>query len=192
MKHKFYLPRSKNKILVAAVIGAIGLILAQFSDYNLASITPHQGILEGEVIKVYDGDTITLRAQGKQHKIRLYGLDAPEIAQSFGKESREYLLGLCPLQAKAQVKIKDSDKYGRIVGIVLCPDTKPKNPASKSTNKNYIDVNAALVKHGYAWAYEDYTKAYVPLELYARIHKLGLWAQGNPIRPSVYRRQSKQ
>ena len=184
------IPISKKllTLILAALLGVIG---AQFSDYNLASIMPHQGILEGEIIKVYDGDTITLRTQGKQHKIRLYGLDAPEIAQSFGKESREYLLGL-PLQAKAQVKIKDSDKYGRIVGIVLCPDTNPNNPASKSTNKNYIDVNAALVKHGYAWAYEDYTKAYVPLELYARVHKLGLWAQSNPIRPSVYRRQSRQ
>ncbi len=131
------IPISKKllTLILAALLGVIG---AQFSDYNLASITPNKGTIVGAIIKVYDGDTITLQAQGKKHKIRLYGLDAPEIAQSFGVKARDYLLQLCPLHSKALVTIKNTDKYGRIVGIVSCNNT---------------NVNAKLVKDGYAWAY---------------------------------------
>lgn len=167
------IPISKKllTLILAALLGVIG---AQFSDYNLASITPNKGTIDGAIIKVYDGDTITLQAQGKRHKIRLYGLDAPEIAQSFGVKARDYLLQLCPLHTKALVTIKNTDKYGRIVGIVSCNNT---------------NVNAKLVKDGYAWAYQDYTQAYLPLELYARVKNLGLWSEKNPIKPSDYRKQ---
>ncbi len=41
--------------------------------------------LEGRVVRVHDGDTITvLDASRKQYKIRLAGIDAPELNQAFG------------------------------------------------------------------------------------------------------------
>ena len=52
-------------------------------------------ILDGRVVEVADGDTLTvLDAQKKTHKIRLLGIDAPEKAQAFGQKSKESLSGL--------------------------------------------------------------------------------------------------
>ena len=129
------------------------------------------------MIKVYDGDTITLLHNNENLKIRLYGIDAPESNQSYGKESQENLLNLCPLDSQATLKIKDKDKYGRIVGIVQCEG---------------IDVNAKLVENGFAWAYREYSNAYTHLEIKARAEKRGLWKQNNPVKPSEFRKNQKE
>ena len=48
--------------------------------------------LRGKVVSIADGDTITiLDADKKQHKVRLYGIDAPEKAQAFGAKSKAHL-----------------------------------------------------------------------------------------------------
>ena len=104
---------------------------------------------QGEIVKVYDGNTITLVENQEKVKIRLYGLDAPELNQNFGKEAREYLLNLCPLHSQAKVKIINKDKYKRVVGIVYC---------------NTVNVNEKLVENGFAWAYREYSSNYISLE----------------------------
>ena len=126
--------------------------------------------LSGKVIKIYDGDTITIMAKEKI-KVRLFGIDAPELKQEFGKESREHLEELCPLNKEAKIKVVSKDRYKRAVGIVYC---------------NGIEVNANQVESGYAWAYRDYSKKYIPLELNARSKKIGLWSK-KAIEPRVYR-----
>ena len=113
---------------------------------------------QGEIVKVYDGNTITLVENQEKVKIRLYGLDAPELNQNFGKEAREYLLNLCPLHSQAKVKIINKDKYKRVVGIVYC---------------NTVNVNEKLVENGFAWAYREYSKDYVVLENKARKNTMG-------------------
>ena len=48
-----------------------------------------------KVVKVSDGDTITVLTQNKESiKVRLYGIDAPETKQDFGKASKQYLSSL--------------------------------------------------------------------------------------------------
>lgn len=47
--------------------------------------------LSDRVVKVYDGDTITLLIDRTQYKIRLAGIDAPERKQAFGNASRKHL-----------------------------------------------------------------------------------------------------
>ena len=60
----------------------------------LASIC-HAGTISGKVVSVADGDTITvLDADKQQHKIRLEGIDAPEKAQPYGKDSKKALSDL--------------------------------------------------------------------------------------------------
>lgn len=167
----------QSKIIYIGIVIIVIVCVAQFTKYNLATISGNKGILQGQIIKVYDGDTITIKStQNKVHRIRLYGLDAPESFQDFGKESGEYLLKLCPINSKTTIQIKDIDKYKRIVGIVYCKG---------------VEVNSNLVKNGYAWAYAEYSLSYIPLEMYARIRQLGLWKQKNPIRPSTYRKVEK-
>lgn len=53
----------------------------------------HAGALQGKVVGVTDGDTITVLDQSnRQFKIRFAGIDAPEKAQPFGQRAKEHLL----------------------------------------------------------------------------------------------------
>ncbi|TLD86281.1 thermonuclease family protein [Helicobacter sp. MIT 03-1614] len=155
-------------ILILLCLSVIFTIIDKESIFDTLSKE-----ISGKVIKIYDGDTITLLHDNKRLKIRLYGIDAPESNQNYGRESQENLLNLCPLDSQATLKIKDKDKYGRIVAIVLCND---------------INVNAEQVKNGYAWAYREYSNAYTHLEIKARVEKKGLWRQKNPVKPSEFRK----
>ena len=61
----------------------------------LFGLTCHAGTIDGRVVSVADGDTVTvLDADKVQHKIRLSGIDAPEKAQAFGNRSKESLSDL--------------------------------------------------------------------------------------------------
>jgi len=72
--------------------------------------------LEGQVIAVHDGDTITvLDADKKQHKIRLAGIDAPELKQAFGTRARQNLATLVH-QQDVRVEWDKTDRYRRTVG----------------------------------------------------------------------------
>jgi micrococcal nuclease len=67
------------------------------------------------------------------------------------------------------------DRYGRVIGHITAEG---------------IDVNAELVRLGYAWVYRRYSNdaELLRLEEAARAEKLGLWAQSNPIPPWEWRR----
>ena len=78
--------------------------------------------IRGRVVKVADGDTITiLSTPGRagsmtppssaptQHKIRLYGIDAPESHQAFGQKSKQYLSSLV-FGKDVRVAYKSRDK----------------------------------------------------------------------------------
>ena len=50
--------------------------------------------LSGKVVSVHDGDTITILTEEKQVKVRLFGIDAPELKQPFGRKSKEFLASM--------------------------------------------------------------------------------------------------
>jgi endonuclease YncB( thermonuclease family) len=81
--------------------------------------------LEGKVVKVADGDTITILVGTERHRIRLQGIDAPERKQPYGKASGR---SLSALVAGKQVRVEydKRDRYGRIIGVVWVrsPDTR--------------------------------------------------------------------
>ena len=62
----------------------------------LSSLTAQAKFLtpSGKVIKVSDGDTITVLQDKRQIKVRLYGIDAPELKQPYGKKSKQFLSNL--------------------------------------------------------------------------------------------------
>lgn len=137
--------------------------------------------LEGVVVGVTDGDTITVLDNSKtQHKVRLAGIDAPEAHQAFGQRSRQYLASLA-FQKHVTVKWTKRDRYGRIVGKVLVDGN---------------DVNVRLVLAGLAWHYKAYQKEqslsdaalYADMENEARAKRVGLWTDPNPIPPWEWRR----
>ena len=49
---------------------------------------------DAEVIKISDGDTIVVLSGKEQTKVRLYGIDAPELKQPYGKKSKQFLSNL--------------------------------------------------------------------------------------------------
>lgn len=133
--------------------------------------------LFGEVVKVADGDTFTIRMKnGEQIKVRLYGIDAPENGQDFGTKSRQYLNDLCYGKDVSIRKI-GVDQYGRTLGIVYVGD---------------VNVNEKLVRNGLAWYYKQYAKQYYrldSLEQLARKEKLNIWSMKNPVPPHEFRKK---
>lgn len=136
--------------------------------------------LDGTVVKVSDGDTITVLDAAKvQHKIRFYGIDAPESKQAFGQKSKENLATLVAGKA-VHVEEHGTDRYGRTIGEVMV-DGK--------------SANLAQVTGGFAWHYVQYTPKDKPLadaEKAARAAKLGLWADAAPQAPWEFRKAAKK
>ena len=50
--------------------------------------------LSGKVVSIHDGDTITVLQDKQQVKVRLFGIDAPELKQPYGKKSKRFLSNL--------------------------------------------------------------------------------------------------
>jgi endonuclease YncB( thermonuclease family) len=128
----------------------------------------------GRVVKVTDGDTLTVLISRKQIRVRLDGIDAPERGQAFGKRSQQSLAQLCAAKA-AEVIERGTDRYGRTIGRVTCAG---------------IEANSEQVRRGMAWAFKRYVpigSALYELETYARLRRLGLWADAKPVAPWEWR-----
>lgn len=138
--------------------------------------------LTGRVVKVSDGDTITvLDDHHQQHRVRLYGIDTPEKKQAFGRVAGRATASMIAGQVVDVEKI-DHDRYGRTVGII---------------RHNGRTINRELVKAGYAWVYRQYCKipeckAWLRDEAQARAQRLGLWQDRNPAPPWEWRRERKK
>ena len=91
-----------------------------FSVWLLAVLSPvYAAELPGTVVKVHDGDTVTVLDAGKtQHKIRLAGIDAPELSQAFGRVSRQHLTDQVAGRTVV-IEWSKRDRYKRLVGKVL-------------------------------------------------------------------------
>lgn len=132
---------------------------------------------EGKVISVMDGDTVRILVGSKQVKVRLFGIDAPESRQAFGKQSEKELKSLV-WKKEVKVIVKDTDQYGRIVGILYVDG---------------LEVNLEMVRRGMAWVYREFNKdkKYLEAEEIARRSELGLWKDKNPTPPWLFRKSEK-
>lgn len=146
----------------------------------LAALTCTAATIEGRVVGVADGDTITvLDSTNTQHKIRLSGIDAPEKAQAFGNRSKQSLSDLVFSKA-VTVDTDKRDKYKRNVGKVLIDG---------------VDANLEQVKRGMAWHYKAYEReqppadrrAYSDAEDAAKAARRGLWTDVEPVPPWEFR-----
>ena len=127
---------------------------------------------------VIDGDTLAIDGV----RIRLEGIDAPEAGQTCG-QSQAGTLGCGAKAAGALARLADGkpirceqrglDKYGRTLGVCFAGE---------------LELNAWMVRQGYAWAFAKYSTSYVKEEAAARSEKLGIW-QGEALPPWEYRAQ---
>jgi endonuclease YncB( thermonuclease family) len=84
----------------------------------LLATTAHAETLTGRVVKVADGDTITLfDASRVQHKIRISGIDAPERNQQFGNASKKRMSSLT-YGKEAEAICYKRDRYKRLICTV--------------------------------------------------------------------------
>ncbi|WP_305804481.1 thermonuclease family protein [Stenotrophomonas sp. YIM B06876] len=139
----------------------------------LASASAHADF-SGQVVKVADGDTVTVLHNRQQVRVRLGSIDAPEKRQPFGTRSQQHLSSLV-FGKTVRVKEDGKDRYGRTIGVL------------------YVDgsnVNRQMVGAGMAWAYTDYLndKAMPLFEFKARLTRSGLWADAHPVAPWQFRR----
>jgi endonuclease YncB( thermonuclease family) len=132
--------------------------------------------LSGRVVRVADGDTISvLDSDNVQHKVRFFGIDAPERDQPHGDAARDALARMVE-DRSVGVVIVQTDDYGRTVGTVYVDDR---------------NINHALVEKGHAWWYRYYApneRHLEAAEMTARLNSFGLWREENPIAPWDWRR----
>jgi endonuclease YncB( thermonuclease family) len=129
----------------------------------------------GGVVGVKDGDTIEVMRDGKAVAVRLYGIDCPEKKQPYGSVAKKFTAERSFGKTVA-VKIRDTDRYGRIIGDVTLPTG--------------VTLSRELVHNGYAWWYREYAQSdsiLARLELDAQTATRGLWVDPSPIPPWEYR-----
>lgn len=132
-------------------------------------------LLEGTVVHVSDGDTVILRDhKGKKHRIRLDGIDAPEIGQDYGDESKNFVVELT-LMKKVVVDVVGTDQYNRVLGILYI---------------GKINVNEELLLNGLAWQYRFNTNShYTKLVNRAKAERSNIWSNNVGLDPYVWRKQ---
>jgi endonuclease YncB( thermonuclease family) len=150
--------------------------------------------LEGRVVGVADGDTLTLLDDSKaQHRIRLAGIDAPETGQPFGQRARENLARLAH-GATVRADCVKQDRFGRRVctvwvrppGCAACPPT--------------LDTGLAQLTQGLAWHFRRYAHEQTPedreryafAEAQARTRRSGLWRDAAPKPPWEWREERRR
>lgn len=154
-----------------------------FQSSKAASSKNSGGTLTGKVIRVTDGDTITVLTNSGKEKIRFAQIDAPETShfgstpQPYGKEAGAFLRQLVS-NKNVRVEVETVDQYGRNVGTVFV---------------GRLNVNREMVKNGFAWVYRQYAHdaELLDLEKSARARQIGLWSLDNPIYPPDFRKKNR-
>ena len=137
---------------------------------------------QGEVVGITDGDSIKVMHNGKAERIRLYGIDTPEMRQAYGKRAKQFTSSQV-FRRTVQVEPVVTDRYGRTVAMVYLQNRA-------------ISLNEAIVKAGFAWVYRKYCTAvfcagWLDLEREARGKGVGLWADGDPVPPWEFRKMKR-
>src|SRR5688572_10806056 len=126
--------RADLVLFKAAAVVALALSGAALSQQQQTAPPP---VLEGKVVSISDGDTLTLLVGRDQVKVRLHGIDSPEKGQPWSDRAKQFTAEAAHGRF-IRVEVRDRDRYGRTVGEAWV---------------GRESLNAALVANGFAWAY---------------------------------------
>jgi endonuclease YncB( thermonuclease family) len=142
--------------------GSPGVQSKQKRSNSSGKPTLSNGIHQGKVVSIADGDTLTLLIDNTQYRIRLAEIDTPEKKQPYGTRARQALSSLV-FGKEIEVDVQTTDRYGRSVARVYIDD---------------VDVCAELVRQGMAWVYRKYAKdeSLFDIEQEAKDEQRGLWS----------------
>lgn len=160
-----------NNKLYAAIIAAVALLFGVVaycyaqSDNYLATC-----------VRVIDGDTVDLAdAEQKLHRVRIVGMDAPELAQPYGRTAKSALAELI-LHKEIQVLPEGVDKYNRELAQLRY-----------DTSFGQLDVAETMISNGHAFSWGG---VHYKAQEYAAAHRLGVWSDARyQERPWLYRRR---
>ncbi len=155
-------------------------VLATASDRALASPALHKA----RVIRVNDGDTVTIRMDDREFRCRLIGIDAPEMGQEpWGKRSQEHLRKLLKdarWNVSIETDVQTYDKYNRLLVYIWADDSRL--------------MNEQMLLDGYAVLFtiqpnSRYADRFRKAQQAARSIGLGIWGKdGLKERPLEYKR----
>lgn len=172
------LPRvwSAGLLLFFSLSLAVTVAGAADNDHDRKS-SPKEKVYLAKVTRVFDGDTLWVRplAGGRYRKLRLDGIDAPEICQAGGVASRDALAAMVSAQ-EVRVEVHRYDDYGR---------------ALVHLSVGGHDVSARLVSAGHAWSnrWRHSLGPYAEEEEVARKHRKGIFSDPTPELPRDFRRR---
>lgn len=176
---------SQSGLRAAALLAALVLFGTPVSAQDGQRLQPGQTWL-ARVTHVVDGDSIWVQPTvgGRRQRLRLNGMDAPEICQPLGREARAALQALA-LNQPVRVTVHAYDRWGRGIATVWRVGDE-------------LDLSAHMVAAGWAWADtfrgRPWPKArYAPEEAEARQHQRGVFATtpagAAPETPAEFRRR---
>lgn len=141
-------------------------------DYEMADALKECIFNEGYWI-IDDGDILAHR-----YRIRLRGVDAPELKMPYGEEAKQALVSLVQGE-QLRVVAYGNDQYDRLVGDIYSKD---------------VFIQEVLLKKGCVWHYKKYDQRpeFAMWEKEARAARVGLWASSNPQKPWEWRKIQKE
>lgn len=178
----------RSGVVAGLVVLVLGVSVSLFQP-SASARNESQGLftLKGRVVKVADGDTFTLLADGRTQRVRLASIDAPEVGkgndqpgQPWGQASRQSLSGLIAGKTLT-LPCYERDHYGRAICDVVLPGG--------------ASVNRQQVQAGMAWANTEKHGLFLRDETLVQVQRqaqqagLGLWRDTDPVPPWVWRYQ---
>ncbi len=134
--------------------------------------------LQGRVVSVHDGDTMQVEVDGRREKIRLVGIDSPEMSQApWGERARDFTRGLAlDKDVRVETDVQPRDRYGRLLGYVYVGTT-------------FVNLEVIRSGHAVLLTYPPNVKhvdAFTAAQTAARAKGLGLWDPKAPLSETPY------
>lgn len=170
--------KTHRSIFLPFCVGAIVVLLASGGCKQKTSINANNTPIEGEVVKIVDGDTYDLKVGNQTIRVKMEGIDAPEKGMRYYKESKKYLYELC-YGHTVLFKPNGINKFNKRIGFTYLTGG--------------LELSHEMVRSGFAWHYKKYNSDsnLYKLELEARIAKRGIWADRYPVWPAYVRKCHK-
>ena len=162
--------------MIPIALKSLLVLLPMFAGYSAEAYQ-----IAGIVTRVIDGDTVQLAVGDAEKSVRLLGIDAPEIRQDYGVESRAYLNKLVGSR-NVQMECIGSDRYKREICKIVFKGA---------------DINLRMINSGMAWHYKRYSGnqsasdrlKYSKAEESAKVGREGLWSQEIVVAPWDFRKK---
>lgn len=180
--------RSTTKLKTINLVSVIFFILAAvfyFVHEKYPFLRTQQDNEAVPVKTVHDGDTVSIVMNKKREKVRLIGIDAPEMGQKpWGEDAKRHLesvLQNSDWKVRIEYDVEKIDQYGRVLAYLW-------------TNDGRL-INLMMIKSGYAMLYTvppnvKYAEEFRKAQAEARKERLGMWSEdGLRERPRDYRKE---